>query len=84
MIFLLKVENIYFSTLSNIFFFLTWKIHAQSNNRELSGCMHAKLILSCPTLCDPMGYSPPGSSVPGLLQARVLEWVAMPSSRGSS
>ena len=34
------------------------------------------------TLCDPMDSSPPGSSVHGILQARVLEWVAMPSSRG--
>ena len=34
--------------------------------------------------CDPMDCSPPGSSVRGILQARVLEWVAMPSSRGSS
>ena len=42
---------------------------------------HAQL---CPTLCDPMGCSPPGSSVCGMLQARILEWVAMPSSRGSS
>ena len=39
---------------------------------------------SCLTLCDPMDYSPPGSSVHGILQARILEWVAMPSSRGSS
>ena len=37
-----------------------------------------------PTLCDPMDCSPPGSSVHGILQARILEWVAMPSSRGSS
>ena len=37
---------------------------------------------SCPTLCDPMDCSPAGSSVHGILQARVLEWVAMPSSRG--
>ena len=46
--------------------------------------MHAKLLQSCPTLCDPMDYSPPGSSVHGILQARILEWVAMSSSRGSS
>ena len=39
---------------------------------------------SCPTLCHPMDYSPPGSSVHGILQARILEWVAMPSSKGSS
>ena len=41
-------------------------------------CMHAKLLQSCPALCDPMGCSPPGSSVRGILQARILEWVAMP------
>ena len=35
-------------------------------------------------LCDPTDYSPPGSSVHGILQARILQWVAMPSSRGSS
>ena len=39
---------------------------------------------SCPTLCDPMDCSPPGSSVHGILQARILEWITMPSSRGSS
>ena len=36
---------------------------------------------SCQTICDPMDCSPPGSSVHGILQARILEWVAMPSSR---
>ena len=44
-------------------------------------CMHAQ---SCPTLCDPMNYSPPGSSVHGIHWARILEWVAMPASRRSS
>ena len=38
---------------------------------------------SCLTLCDPMDYSPPGSSVHGILQARIVKGVAMPSSRGS-
>ena len=38
----------------------------------------------CLTLCDPIVCSPPGSSVPGILQARILGWVVMPSSRGSS
>jgi len=37
----------------------------------------AKLLQSCPTLCDPIDDSPPGSSVPGILQARTLEWVAI-------
>ena len=42
------------------------------------------VVQSCPTLCDPMNCSLPGSSVRGILQARILEWVAMLSSRGSS
>ena len=37
----------------------------------------AKLLQSCPTLCDPIDGSPLGSSVPGILQARTLEWVAI-------
>ena len=43
-----------------------------------------KSLLSCMTLCDSMNYSPSGSSVHGILQARILKWVAMPFSRGSS
>ena len=39
---------------------------------------------SCPTLCDPMHSNLPGSSVHGILPARILEWVAMPSSRVAS
>ena len=39
---------------------------------------------SCPTPCNPVDYSPSGSSVLGILQARILEWVAIPFSRGSS
>ena len=39
---------------------------------------------SCPTLCDPMDCSPPGSSVQEILQARIREWIAIPFSRGSS
>ena len=41
--------------------------------------MKVLIAQSCPTLCDPMGYSPPGSSVHGILQARILEWVAISS-----
>ena len=44
----------------------------------------AKLLQSCPALYDPIDCSPSGSSVHGVLQARILEWVAIPSSRGSS
>ena len=43
-----------------------------------------KVALSCLTLCDPMDHSPPGSSVHWILQARMLEWVAYPFSRGTS
>ena len=50
----------------------------------IRACVCAKPLQSCLTLCDPMGCSPPGSSVHGILQARILEWVAMPSSRESS
>ena len=46
--------------------------------------LHAKLLQSCPTLCDSMNCSLPGSSVHGILQARILEWVAVPFSRGAS
>ena len=50
-----------------------------------SCCMRAcRVSQSCPTLCNPMDCSPPGSSVHGISKARMLEWVAMPSSRGSS
>ena len=37
----------------------------------------AKSLQSCPTLCDPIDGSPPGSSVPGIFQARILEWFAI-------
>ena len=47
-------------------------------------CVDAKLLQSCLALYDLMDCSPPGSSVQGILLARILEWVAMPSSRGSS
>ena len=51
---------------------------------SLITCVHTKSFQSCWILCDPMDYSLPGSSVIGILQARILEWVAIPSSRGSS
>ena len=46
--------------------------------------MQVLVTQSCPTLCDPMDCSPPGSSVHGTFQARILEWVAISFSRGSS
>ena len=47
-------------------------------------CMCVESLQSCPTLGNPMDCSPPGSSVPGILLARIPEWVAMTSSRESS
>ena len=44
---------------------------------EISAAAAAKLLQSCPTLCDPIDGSPPASPVPGILQARTLEWVAI-------
>ena len=41
----------------------------------LAAAAAAKSLQSCPTLCDPIDGSPPGSAVPGILQARTLEWV---------
>ena len=47
-------------------------------------CVRAKLLQLCLPLCDPMDCSLPVYSIHGILQTRILEWVAMPSSRGSS
>ena len=44
---------------------------------SLASAAAAKSLQSCPTLCDPIDGSPPGSPVPGILQARTLEWVAI-------
>ena len=52
--------------------------------QAISGvCVHAKMLPSCLTLCNPMDCRPPGSPFHGILQERILKWVAMPSSRGS-
>ena len=50
----------------------------------MNACMPAKSLRLYLTLCDPVNCSPPGSSAHGILQARILERVAMPSSRGPS
>ena len=76
---------------------LPWTFHLHSIMWETDKCVllsHcyigspmpccAMSFQSCPTLCDPMDYSPPVSCVHGILQARILQWVALPSSRGSS
>ena len=50
----------------------------------MRGGVCVKSLQSCPILCHPMDCSPPDSSVHGILQARILEWIAVPFSRGSS
>ena len=51
---------------------LTWSLIALA-----AAAAAAKSLQSCPILCDPIDGSPPGSPVPGILQARTLEWVAI-------
>ena len=55
---------------------VTFKGHDQGSH-YIKGAAAAKSLQSCPTLCDPIDGSPPGSPVPGVLQARTLEWVAI-------
>ena len=57
------------------------QIHRQTYGYQNGNVLVAQ---SCQTLCDPMDCSLPASSVHGILQAKILEWVAMPFSRGSS
>ena len=59
-----------------------WKNHSFAH--LISHCACAKLLQSCLILCDPLDCSLPGSSVHGILQRWILEWVAISSSRGSS
>ena len=64
----IKPTSLTFPALAGRYITTTWVLVAQS----------------CPTLCNPMDYSLPGSSIHGILQVRTLEWVAIPFSRGSS
>ena len=54
-----------------LWYFIEWELPRQN------AAAAAKSLQSCPTLCDPIDSSPPGSPVPGILQARTLEWVAI-------
>ena len=56
----------------------------ENSDLHMSAHLWAKLLQSYPTLWDPTDYSPPASSVHGILEARTLEWVVTPFSRGSS
>ena len=62
--------------------FQIWVFIKEYKNTNLKRYVCASQL--CLTLCDPIGYTRPGSSVHRILQARILEWVAIPFSRGSS
>ena len=51
--------------------------HSKFTDLSVADAATAKWLQSCPTLCDPIDGSPPGFPVPGILQARTLEWVAI-------
>ena len=66
---------------------LAFQLYCRSlplDHQNLFHCGGDLVTKSCPTLCDPMDYSLPGSSIHGILQARILEWVAISFSRGYS
>ena len=62
--------------LSPVVVFPRHSIIWRSSSRSPAAAAAAKSLQSCPTLCDPIDCSPPGSAIPGILQARALEWVA--------
>ena len=74
------------TTTTNIFknhhlLFMFLYITEVKTTHEHISATAAKSLQSCPTLCDPIDGSPPGSIVPGILQARTLEWVAISFSK---
>ena len=77
---ILEVEDSWPRAAQSLLFFLFLPHHASC----VHACLYAQLLQSFSTLCDPMDHSPPGSSVHRIFQARILEWVVMSSSRGSS
>ena len=67
-------DNIYLVCL--VIWFMNRK-RGERYEMVLAAAAAAKSLQSCPTLCDPIDGSPPGSPIPGILQARTLEWVAI-------
>ena len=64
------------------FYIVGWNVNRYSHYRvQYAAATAAKSLKLCPTLCDPIDGSPPGSAVPRILQARVLEWVAISYTR---
>ena len=82
----LSLLNTSFTNFSESFCYLFWRTHTLFNSKDVKiekksrsvlFATTAKSIQLCPTLCDPIDSSPPGSLIPGILQARTLEWVAI-------
>ena len=63
---------------------ITNKLMKRIGGKSLKSKVKVSITLLCLTLCNPVDYGPPGSSVHGIFQARILEWVAISFSRGSS
>ena len=76
-----KKKNSWLKTFKEI---TQWEEEINSLSVCVCVCVCVWVAQSCLTLCDPTDCSPPGFSVHGILQAQILEWVAVPSSRGSS
>ena len=85
--FILFFFNFYF-VLEYSWLAMLWQLQVNREGNQpyiyMYPCVHAKSLQLCPTLCDPMDCSPPDSHIHGILQARILEWVTMPTSSGSS
>ena len=82
--FRIKLADLIYLQSRSLFHHHTIQKHQFFGTHEVYGCVRAKSLQSCLSLCNPIDCSPPGSSVHGILQARILEWVAVPSSRGDS
>ena len=71
-------SSVYYTSTTLFTWRRKWLSVENTSSLPLISCAAAaKSLQSCPTLCDPIDGSPPGSLVPGILHARVLEWVAM-------
>ena len=74
--FKMRIYNIN-NNLQNQMWILELRSTVAKANNSVNAATAAKSLQSCPTLCDPIDGSPPGSPVPGILQVRTLEWVAI-------
>ena len=80
-VYILWKKNVWFSsaTILKVYLFVYLQLSCLSSLHilDIATAIAAKSLQSCPTLCDPIDGSPPGFPVPGILQARILEWVAI-------